>query len=134
MPACGVLGLHVYHAELAVGHLAVGGHHPQKADGAAGRRDIRMVTGRHDDAISFAYDGDQLGILAVSVHQLNAPSRIGHIDIKVRLFEHGGVLVRRPRRPVAGLAKCYAGDDPAGLDVLSDDNIEIARGGIRLPP
>ena len=53
----------------------------------------------------------------------------GHIDIEVCLFQRGAVLVRRPGRPVAGLAEGHAGQDAAGLHVLADDDIEIARGG-----
>ena len=45
---------------------------------------------------------------------------------RVRFLGHHGVLVRRPRRPVAWLAEGHAGHDPSRLDVLAEEHIEFA--------
>ena len=118
--------LDVDDAVLTIVVLAVRRHHPEEVDGAARRRDVRVVALRHQHDVAFAHDGGDLGLARVGVDQLHAERRRRHVDVEVGLFEHRGVLVRRPRRPVARLAEGDAGHDAAGLDVLADQHVQLA--------
>jgi hypothetical protein len=58
--------------ELAVQVFAVGGHHPQKVDRAAWRRNIRVIPLRHEYDIAFPHDRGKLWFFVVGVDELDA--------------------------------------------------------------
>ena len=122
----GELRLHVDDAVLSILALAVGRHHPEKVDRPARCGDVRVIALRHQHDVAFADDRRELGFLRVGVNQLQAERRRRHVDVEIGLFEHRGMFVRRPRRPVARRAEGDAGHDASGLDVLADQDVQFA--------
>ena len=117
-------GLHVDDAELAVDALAVGRHHPEEVDRATGRPDARVVAAGISTTSPSRTTTASSGARGVGVDELDAEGRRGHVDVEVRLLEHLRVLVGRPGHPVAGRGERDAGDDPPGLDVLPEEDVE----------
>jgi hypothetical protein len=110
--------LHVDHAKLPVFAFTVGGHGPEKANAMTRNRDVWMIPAGHQHGVAITYNGDDFRIVSTVIHKLNAECRVGHIEIHVHLFQHLGVLVRRPARPVARFGDGEAGDQSSRLDVF----------------
>jgi len=75
---------------------------------------------------SIAYDRDDLRIVSTVIHKLNAECRVGHIEIHVHLFQHLGVLMRRPARPVARFGDGETGDQSSRFDVFCQQHVQLA--------
>src|SRR6185369_1604925 len=82
-----ILGLYVHNAVESILAFAYRRHHPQKINLPARRRDVRVITLRHQHAITFAHDLDQLRLLRIGVDKLNSKGRRRHVDKKVGLLE-----------------------------------------------
>src|SRR5262249_39308673 len=104
-------------------------HSPQEADTIPRRGNIGMITPRHQDCIAFAHHSHQFRFVRVCIDKLDAESRRRHFDIDVHLFQHPGVLMRRPARPVSRIGDSKARQHPSGYHILADKDVEIARGG-----
>src|SRR5687768_16726160 len=124
--ACGKFGLHVDDAEQTIVILAIRRHHPEEIDLTAWSGDIRMVSGGYEYDITFADDRRHFRIGFVRVNQLHAERGRGHIDVEIGFLGENGMLVRRPRGPVAWRTERDTGHQTPGLDVLADQNVELA--------
>ena len=111
--------LNVDHAKLPVFAFTVGCHRPEKANAMTRNRDIWMIPAGHQHGVTIAHNGDDFRIVSTVIDKLYAKCRIGHIEIHIHLFEHLGVLVRWPARPVAGFGNGEPGDQPSRFYIFA---------------
>ena len=85
-----------------------------------------MISLRQQDRVAFANNlylrrGD-----SVRVDQLQAESRLRHIDEDIDFFEHRSVFMRRPAGPVARQRSRNTRHQPASLNIASQENIDLS--------
>src|SRR5215471_560743 len=119
--------LHIHYAELPVLAFAMRGHRPKKANWVAGNRNVWMVTAGHQHSVAIPHHGDQFRVVRMVIHQLNAERGRGHVEIDIHLFEHLGMLVRWPTRPVAWLGNSEPCDQPSRFDVFGQQHVQFTR-------
>ena len=61
------------------------------------------------------------------IHKLNAKRWVGHVEIYVHLFQHLGVFVRRPARPVTGLGDGESSNQSPCFDILGKQHVKLPR-------
>jgi len=121
--------LHVHNSVPAILNFAMRRHHPYKLNLVIWDRNVWMKPSGHQHSIAITHQRDNLRILCVRIDKLNPKRGRGHVEINIELFEHRGVLVRRPARPVAGVGRRYARENAAGFDVLAEQNTDRALVG-----
>ena len=119
MALCLVLTLPVF-------ALAMGGHGSEKTDRMARHRNVRMKSAGHKHCIALPDDRHQLRILSMVIHKLNSERRIRHVEINIHLFQHLGVFVRRPARPVTGFGDGKSGNQPSSFNILRKQHVKLA--------
>src|ERR1051325_858499 len=82
-----VFGLHVHDSVKAIFTFPYRRHHPQEIYLPARRRHVRVISLRHQHAITLAHDLDQLGSLRIRVNELHSKRRRWHVDKKIGLLE-----------------------------------------------
>src|ERR1044072_5930851 len=82
-----ILGLYIHHSVKAILTFSDRRHHPQEIYLPARRRHVRVITLRHQHAITLAHDLDQLRLLRIGVDKLHSKRRRRHVDKKISLFE-----------------------------------------------
>src|SRR5215813_15177073 len=90
-------------AKLAILNFAMCRHHPDKIDRMPWHRYVGMKTSGHHDRITITHNADELGLVRIRVNELHAKRGRRHVIINIKLFEHRGVLVRRPTSPMSRL-------------------------------
>src|SRR5437867_6037124 len=100
-------------------------HSPEERNAMTGDRNVRVITAGHEDCVTIAHDRHQLRIFSIVVNQLYAKCRIRHVEKNVNLFQHCGVFVRWPTRPIAGFRIGESGYQSARLNVLSEQHSHV---------
>src|SRR5262249_15816140 len=119
--------LHVHHTKLPVILLPMRCHRPQESNAMTGSGNVWMIPTRHEHCVAFTHDGREFGLLSVGVDKLNSKSWLGHLDVDIHLFEHRRMFMRGPACPVARLGDGESGYNPSRLNILANQDIQIAR-------
>jgi hypothetical protein len=92
-----------------------------------GNGNVGMISAGNQHCVTVPYDSGHFWFGCIGVNELDTERRIGHVEINVYLFQHRGVFMRRPARPVSGIGLSDSGNESTRLNIFGKQHVQVAR-------